>query len=129
MRVSAKKSASTRLAILRSARDLFDRHGFHAVSLDAVMAGAGLTRGGFYKYFNTKGELFAETVKLALEDYALSDFRLTVFGQTTALLTYRAAQDTVCGTQKVPSPVWATSLYIKREGRWVNALYSHTAID
>lgn len=70
MRVSAKKSASTRLAILRSARELFDRHGFHAVSLDAVMAGAGLTRGGFYKYFNTKGELFAETVKLALQDYA-----------------------------------------------------------
>jgi len=70
MRVSPKKAAATRLAILRSARDLFGRHGFHAVSLDAVMSGAGLTRGGFYKYFRTKGELFAEAVKLALSDYA-----------------------------------------------------------
>ena len=70
MRANAKKSAETRRAILRSARNLFDRYGFHAVSLDAIMAGAGLTRGGFYKYFNTKGDLFAETVKLALEDYA-----------------------------------------------------------
>jgi len=69
MRVSPRKAAATRLAILRSARDLFSRHGFHAVSLDAVMSGAGLTRGGFYKYFKTKGELFAEAVKLALADY------------------------------------------------------------
>ena len=71
MRVSAKNAAATRLAILRSARNLFDLHGFHAVSLDAVMEGAGLTRGGFYKYFDSKGELFAEAVKLALADYAI----------------------------------------------------------
>lgn len=71
MRVTAKKAAATREAILRSARELFDKHGFHAVSIDAVMAGAGLTRGGFYKHFSTKGELFAETVKLALVNYAM----------------------------------------------------------
>jgi TetR/AcrR family transcriptional regulator, transcriptional repressor for nem operon len=70
MRTNPNKLAATRNAILRSARILFDRHGFQAVSIDAIMGGAGLTRGGFYKYFNTKGELFAEVVKLALADYA-----------------------------------------------------------
>ena len=34
--------------ILASARRLFNRKGLSEVSIDEVMAGAGLTRGGFY---------------------------------------------------------------------------------
>ncbi len=48
--------------IIASARRLFNRHGFQAVSLDAIMAGAGLTRGGFYSYFGSKSELYAEVL-------------------------------------------------------------------
>lgn len=73
MRVGGRKAAATRAAILRSAQALFDKHGFNAVSLDDVMAGAGLTRGGFYKHFNTKGELFAEAVKAALSEFSGQD--------------------------------------------------------
>ena len=62
----------------------------------------------------------------SVKDYAISNFELTVFGPETALLTYRADQDTVCGKAKVPTPVWASSLFVKRDGRWVNALYVHT---
>ena len=45
----------TKERILRSARRLFNRHGFDAVSIDDVMADAGLTRGSFYAYFGSKG--------------------------------------------------------------------------
>lgn len=48
--------------IVASARRLFNRHGFEGVSLDAIMAGAGLTRGGFYSYFESKSELYAEVL-------------------------------------------------------------------
>jgi len=48
--------------IVLSARRLFNRHGFEGVSLDAIMAGAGLTRGGFYSYFESKSELYAEVL-------------------------------------------------------------------
>jgi TetR/AcrR family transcriptional regulator, transcriptional repressor for nem operon len=48
--------------IVSSARRLFNRHGFQAVSLDAIMAGAGLTRGGFYSYFESKSALYAEVL-------------------------------------------------------------------
>jgi TetR/AcrR family transcriptional repressor of nem operon len=48
--------------IIASARRLFNRHGFESVSLDAIMAGAGLTRGGFYSYFDSKSELYAEVL-------------------------------------------------------------------
>jgi AcrR family transcriptional regulator len=52
----------TRKRIVASARRLFNRHGFDNVSLDGIMAGAGLTRGGFYNYFESKSELYAEVL-------------------------------------------------------------------
>jgi TetR/AcrR family transcriptional repressor of nem operon len=51
-----------RQRIFQSAAQLFNRHGFSAVSIDDIMAGAGLTRGGFYSYFQSKSELYAEAI-------------------------------------------------------------------
>ncbi|HEX4308600.1 MAG TPA: TetR/AcrR family transcriptional regulator [Acidobacteriaceae bacterium] len=52
----------TRAKIVASARRLFNRHGFDNVSLDQIMAGASLTRGGFYSYFSGKSDLYAEVL-------------------------------------------------------------------
>jgi AcrR family transcriptional regulator len=54
--------------ILDSARKLFNRHGFDSVSLDRIMLGAGLTRGGFYKYFTSKSELYAQVLNCFFTD-------------------------------------------------------------
>ena len=43
-----------RRKIIDSARRLFNRHGFESVSITQIMAGAGLTHGGFYSYFKSK---------------------------------------------------------------------------
>jgi len=51
-----------RQQLLRTARALFSARGFDAVSIDEIMAGAGLTRGGFYSYFGSKSELYALAV-------------------------------------------------------------------
>ncbi|MGB6687258.1 MAG: TetR/AcrR family transcriptional regulator [Terracidiphilus sp.] len=48
--------------IVASARRLFNRHGFEGVSVDRIMSGAGLTRGGFYSYFESKSELYTEVL-------------------------------------------------------------------
>ena len=48
--------------IIQSARRLFNRHGFDNVSLNQIMSGAGLTRGGFYSYFQSKSDLYAEVL-------------------------------------------------------------------
>jgi hypothetical protein len=58
--------------------------------------------------------------------YSVDHFRATRFDENTALLTYRAEQQTMCGTEKVPSPTWVSSLFVRRNGKWVNALYQHT---
>jgi TetR/AcrR family transcriptional regulator, transcriptional repressor for nem operon len=52
----------TRERIVKSARRLFNRKGFAEVTIDEIMADAGLTRGGFYKHFNAKEELYAEAI-------------------------------------------------------------------
>jgi len=48
--------------IVDSARRLFNRRGFENVSITQIMAGAGLTYGGFYSYFNSKSDLYAEVL-------------------------------------------------------------------
>jgi TetR/AcrR family transcriptional repressor of nem operon len=48
--------------IVQSARRLFNRHGFENVSVTQIMAGAGLTHGGFYSYFKSKSDLYAEVL-------------------------------------------------------------------
>jgi TetR/AcrR family transcriptional regulator, transcriptional repressor for nem operon len=61
---------ATKTRILRSAQALFNRRGFEGVSIDEIMAHAGLTHGGFYSYFRTKADLYAETVSLGLKTVA-----------------------------------------------------------
>jgi len=48
--------------IIDSARRLFNRRGFDNVGLKEIMAGAGLTHGGFYSYFRSKSDLYAEVL-------------------------------------------------------------------
>src|SRR6516162_10727326 len=66
-----------RQRIIQSALLLFNRHGFTAASIDDIMAGAGMTRGGFYSYFQSKSELYAEAISCfvtgKLEDIASSE--------------------------------------------------------
>jgi AcrR family transcriptional regulator len=54
--------ATQKRQLIRAARTLFNRKGFEAVSIDEIMSNAGLTRGGFYSYFKSKGELYALAV-------------------------------------------------------------------
>jgi hypothetical protein len=62
-----------------------------------------------------------------VKSYSVDRFELTLFDENTALLTYHAAQDTTCGGAVVPSPACASSLYKKKGGRWLNALYQQSA--
>ena len=60
--------AAVRRRIIDSARRLFNRYGFDNVSLGQIMAGAGLTHGGFYSYFTSKSDLYAEVLACFFTD-------------------------------------------------------------
>ncbi len=57
-----------RKKIVLSARRLFNQAGFNNVSVDQIMADAGLTRGGFYSYFDSKSDLYAEVLQCFFTD-------------------------------------------------------------
>lgn len=62
-----------------------------------------------------------------VSSYSYDNFKVTFFAPTIALVSYHAAQNTLCGGQRVPSPVWVGSLYVKRGDKWENAAYQQTA--
>jgi hypothetical protein len=77
---------------------------------------------------STKADVIAGVKSgCTVKSYSVDKFKVTQFSDDTALVTYHAAQDTMCGTYPVPSPVWVSSLYVKRDGKWLNALYQQTA--
>lgn len=64
----ANHRAEVKEKIIQSARSLFNVHGFDNVSLHQIMAGAGLTHGGFYGYFDSKSDLYAEVLRCFFTD-------------------------------------------------------------
>src|ERR1700758_3100076 len=58
-RTQAERTAATRTLLIDSARKLFASKGFSAVSTEAIVAAAGVTRGALYHQFEDKTALFA----------------------------------------------------------------------
>lgn len=52
------RAAGTRARILDAARTVFGRHGYLDTTVDHVVAEAGIARGSFYTYFESKTDLF-----------------------------------------------------------------------
>ncbi len=54
--------------IVESARRLFNQRGFESVSIAEIMNAAGMTHGGFYSYFGSKSDLYAEVMNCFFTD-------------------------------------------------------------
>ncbi|MBO6806865.1 TetR/AcrR family transcriptional regulator [Thalassospira sp.] len=63
MPYSPSHKPKTRIRIVNAASALFKKYGFENVTIDQVMAAAGLTRGGFYAHFKNKEDLFVACVE------------------------------------------------------------------
>lgn len=62
------RGARTRAALVRAAREVFERDGFVGARIVDIAAGAGVATGTFYTWFRTKGEVFAAVVAELTED-------------------------------------------------------------
>ncbi len=54
--------------ILEAALEVFSQKGFHPATTDEIAERAGVGKGTLYRYFETKEKLFAELVRLRLEE-------------------------------------------------------------
>jgi AcrR family transcriptional regulator len=72
MRYPSDYKKQTRKKILAAAGNLFREKGYNGVGVDAIMAEAGLTAGGFYSHFDSKEALFSEVIKNVLSNRSSS---------------------------------------------------------
>ncbi len=68
MRYPAEQKAETREKILSTAARSFREHGSETNGIGQVMKELGLTKGGFYRHFESKGDLYAAAVARAFEE-------------------------------------------------------------
>jgi murein L,D-transpeptidase YafK len=58
--------------------------------------------------------------KCEIRGYSLDNYDLVMVDKNTAILTFKATQDYTCEGEPGPSPIWASSVYVKRRGKWLN---------
>jgi hypothetical protein len=56
-----------------------------------------------------------------VRSYSLSDWQVHELSPDTVLVTYKAKQDATCQGNKVPAEVVASSVYVKKDGKWMAA--------
>lgn len=61
MKVTKKQAQANRAHIVETASSLFRERGYDGIGIVELMAAAGFTQGGFYKHFNSKADLMAES--------------------------------------------------------------------
>jgi hypothetical protein len=62
-----------------------------------------------------------------VKSFTLSDWKVTMANPDTAVLTYKGVADGTCGGQPIP-PVWASSLWVNRKGRWLAFSHQETPV-
>ena len=64
--------------VLRHAKRLFARKGYHRTNIADIIAGARIARGTFYLYFQNKRDIFSELLEKALEELRARIRRLRI---------------------------------------------------
>lgn len=64
---STRRGQATRAALLRAAREVFERDGFLDAKIGDISAAAGVATGSFYTYFTDKDAIFAAVLEEAQE--------------------------------------------------------------
>ena len=58
--------------------------------------------------------------------YTTDGFDVVMLDQDAAILTFSATQDATCGGAAEPSPVWASTVFVRRGGKWLAAFHQET---
>lgn len=61
-----------------------------------------------------------------VKSYSLDNLKFVMLNKEAALLNYTAMQDAVCSGNTIPANVRVAVVYVKRGGKWLQALYTET---
>ena len=59
-----------------------------------------------------------------VKSFSYDDFKFVMLNKDTAMVTYTAMQDAVCSGKTIPAKVLETAVYVRRGGKWLQALYT-----
>ncbi|KQV66268.1 TetR family transcriptional regulator [Rhizobium sp. Root1220] len=93
MRPTKEQAKENRQRIVNTAARLFREKGIHAVGVDEVMKGAGLTHGGFYGHFKSKNDLAAEALSHAMLESLRSEPEFESFADFAKSYLSKAHRD------------------------------------
>lgn len=62
----------------------------------------------------------------AVASFSLSDFAFQWIDRDAVMMTYTATQDVTCNGDKQPGKVIASSLWVKKGGKWVSPFHQET---
>ena len=61
-----------------------------------------------------------------VKSYNLGDIKVDWMDKDAVLLSYKADSDATCGGQKSPPSVYASSIWVKKSGKWQAAFHQET---
>ena len=64
-----------------------------------------------------------------VKSFSLNNFKFITLDKNSVLLTYKAMQNGICKGKTIPAEVRASVVYVKRGGKWLEALYMETPAD
>ena len=56
--------------------------------------------------------------------FSLDNYKFVMLNKDAALLNYAATQDAVCSGKPMPANVRVAAVYVRRGGKWLQALYT-----
>jgi uncharacterized protein (TIGR02246 family) len=82
----------------------------------------------FYGGAVNRDEQIASVPQLKLTEYKAEEMRVTLLGRDAALVAYRLTMKGTFKGTPVPPRSFASAVWVKREGRWLEAFYQETAL-
>lgn len=121
---------ATRNEIVRAARKVFAKKGYHAASMDDIVAASRLSKGALYGYFDSKEELFMavregvfqfdlERALAAMPPGASPTEKLIRVGELAIRFTAQLDRD----FQRVSFEFWTSAPRIRKLQQYFNELY------
>ncbi len=65
----------------------------------------------------------------SVNSFSLSDFSFQWIDKDAVMLTYTATQDATCNGKKQPGKVIASSLWVKKGGKWMSPFHQETTAE
>ncbi len=71
-----------------------------------------------------KAQIVKSLADCEVKNVSLNNFKFLMLDKNSAIITFTGTQDAVCGGKTQPSTVRASSVYVKRGGKWLNTFYT-----